>query len=80
MDGLITVKAMSKRYDCSLKTARKYLRECIPHLENPLVAPEWAVKEWEEKRMVVPQETGKRKMAEICQRMNQKPAYVPRTR
>lgn len=54
MDRLVTVKAMRERYGCSNPTARKYLRQCHPHLENPLVAPEWAVKEWEESRMAVP--------------------------
>ena len=54
MDKLVTVKAMKARYDCSLPTARKYLRQCVPHMENPLAAPEWAVAEWEERRTVVP--------------------------
>ena len=54
MDRLVTVREMRERYGCSNPTARKYLRECHPHLENPLVAPEWAVQEWEESRMAVP--------------------------
>ena len=54
MDKLVTVKAMKERYGCSLPTARKYLRQCIPHMESPLAAPEWAVVEWEERRTVVP--------------------------
>ena len=60
MDKLITVKEMRERYGCSNPTARKYLRQCIPHMEDPLVAPEWAVKEWEEKRTVVPHERRRR--------------------
>ena len=52
--GLMTVKQMAERYGCGLKTARKYLRQCEPHLENPLAAPIWAVQEWEEKRTVMP--------------------------
>ena len=54
MDRLITVKAMRERYGCSNPTARKYLRQCHPHMENPLTAPEWAVQEWEDSRTVVP--------------------------
>ena len=54
MDKLFTVKQMADRYGCSMPTARKYLRQCLPHMEDPLVAPEWAVVEWEEKRMVNP--------------------------
>ena len=52
VDRLITVKAMRERYGCSNPTAIKYLRQCDPHMEKPLVAPEWAVLEWEASRMV----------------------------
>ena len=54
MEQLMTVKGMQERYGCSLPTARKYLRQCVPHTENPLTAPEWAVKDWEDSRTVVP--------------------------
>ena len=54
MDRLVTVKEMRERYNCSNPTARKYLRQCHPHMENPLTAPEWAVAEWEDSRTVVP--------------------------
>ena len=54
MDRLVTVMGMSDRYGCSLPTARKYLRQCNPHMESPLAAPEWAVQEWEDSRTVVP--------------------------
>ena len=54
MERLMTVKGMQERYGCSLPTARKYLRQCVPHTENPLTAPEWAVKYWEDNRTVVP--------------------------
>lgn len=54
MDQLVTVRAMRERYGCSNPTARKYLRQCHPHMENPLTAPEWAVQEWEDSRLVVP--------------------------
>lgn len=54
MDRLVTVREMRERYNCSNPTARKYLRQCHPHMENPLAAPEWAVMEWEDGRTVVP--------------------------
>ena len=54
MERLVTVKEMRERYNCSNPTARKYLRQCHPHMESPLTAPEWAVQEWEDSRMVVP--------------------------
>ena len=52
MDKLVTVRAMRERYGCSNPTARKYLRHCHPHTENPLTAPDWAVQEWEDSRTV----------------------------
>ena len=54
LDRLVTVRGMRERYGCSTPTARKYLRQCNPHMENPLVAPEWAVQEWEDSRLSVP--------------------------
>lgn len=54
MDALMTVKGMRERYGCSNPTARKYLRQCNPHTENPLTAPVWAVQEWEDSRTVIP--------------------------
>lgn len=53
MERLVTVRAMRERYGCSNPTARKYLRQCQPHMENPLAAPEWAVQEWEDSRTVI---------------------------
>lgn len=64
MDQLVTVRAMRERYGCSNPTARKYLRQCHPHMENPLTAPEWAVQEWEDSRTAIPAEVGKRKRIE----------------
>ena len=80
MDRLVTVKEMRERYGCSNPTARKYLRQCIPHLEDPLVAPEWAVTEWEQNRMVVPAAVSKRKSIEVAQRLNAGRVIVPRHR
>lgn len=80
MDRLITVKAMCERYGCSNPTARKYLRQCVPHMEDPLAAPEWAVREWEEKRTVIPPEVSRKKAVEILHRQNAGKVYVPRRR
>ena len=63
MDKLVTVRGMRERYGCSNPTARKYLRQCNPHTENPLTAPEWAVEEWENSRIAVPAECRKRRSA-----------------
>lgn len=74
MDRLVTVREMRERYGCTNPTARKYLRQVIPHMENPLTAPEWAVLKWEESR--IPVEITRRKQAETRNGV----AYVPRTR
>ena len=60
MDQLMTVRRMRERYGCSSPTARKYLRACHPHTENPLTAPEWAVQEWEDSRIEIPAKVSKR--------------------
>lgn len=80
MERLITVKAMRERYDCSNPTARKYLRQCIPHMEEPLAAPEWAVREWEESRMAIPPEISRKRKTEIEQRQLAGKIKVPRKR
>ena len=54
MERLVTVRDMRERYGCSNPTARKYLRQCTPHMENPLTAPAWAVQEWEDSRTAIP--------------------------
>ena len=77
MEKLITVKDVSERYGCSLPTARKYIRQCKPHMENPLATLEWALKDWEESRMVFP-DTSKRKRTELMKRTER--VIVPRTR
>ena len=74
MEQLMTVRAMRERYGCSNPTARKYLRQCTPHMENPLAAPVWAVQEWEESRMVVPVS----KRTEIYSRKQPGRVIVPR--
>ena len=79
MEKLITVREVCDRYGCSLPTARKYMRQCNPHLENPLVVPEWAFKEWEQSRTVI-NPTTKRKERNIKRKMNAGRTIVPRTR
>ena len=81
MDRMVTVKEMRQRYSCSSPTARKYLRKCVPHLEAPLVAPEWAVLEWEKSRTIIPAETSRKKMEEIRRRQGSGcKTIVPRKR
>jgi len=80
MERLVTVKAMRERYDCSTPTARKYLRQCVPHMENPLAAPEWAVQEWEESRTVIPAGISRKQEIEIRKRQQQGRVIVPKRR
>jgi hypothetical protein len=77
MERLITVKGVKERYGCSLPTARKYIRQCKPHMENPLVTYEWALKEWEQNRMVMPE--GRKEKERITRRITEDPVKVPRT-
>lgn len=53
MERLVKVKDISERYGCTMKTARKYLRQMC-HYENPLAAPAWALTEWEQSRETMP--------------------------
>lgn len=53
MEKLVTVKDVSERYGCSKQTARKYIRQCNPHMEKPLTTFEWAFQDWEEGRAVI---------------------------
>lgn len=77
MERLVTVKDVSERYGCSMQTARKYLRQVNPHMENPLSATVTAFREWEEKRTVVPAEASTRILQQLkdCGRV-----IVPRKR
>lgn len=54
MERLMTVRIMKLRYGCSTPTARKYIRQMTPHMENPVCAPWGAFEEWEARRTVVP--------------------------
>ena len=79
MERLVTVNDMAVRYRCSLPTARKYLRQIVPHMENPLAAPDWAFREWEESRMVFPAQTSKKRREEIIRKTTER-VIVPRKR
>lgn len=77
MERLITVRDIQTRYGCSQPTARKYMRQITPHMENPLTAPEWAFREWEERRTVIPV-TSRRRKNEILYKAGR--TIVPRKR
>ena len=77
MEGLATVQFVKNRYGCSTPTARKYLRQCIPHMENPCCATMTAFREWEDRRTVIPGE-GRRK--EILYKAKTGRVIVPRKR
>ena len=74
MDQRMTVRGMRERYGCSNPTARKYLRQCVPHTENPLTAPVWAVQEWEDNRTVIPERNSRKIQIRQPERVR-----VPRT-
>lgn len=80
MERLVTVQVMRERYGCSLPTARKYIRECEPHLENPLATYEWAMREWEEKRTVHLPGVSRKRAARAAVRQKAGRVIVPRTR
>lgn len=52
MERLITVADVKERYGCSGQTARRYIRQCDPHMEKPLATTPEAFKEWEMARTV----------------------------
>lgn len=79
MERLITVFDVRERYGCSLPTARKYIRQCVPHMEKPLTCPAWAFREWEDKRTVIPTDNGKRRK-EILYKAKTGRVHVPRKR
>ena len=80
MEKLITVKDVSERYGCSKQTARKYIRQCNPHMEKPLTAPEWAFREWENGRTVVPVFLSHKESKGIFKRRDEGRVIVPRRR
>lgn len=78
MDRLVTVRDVKDRYGCSLPTARKYIRQCNPHMENPLATYEWAFREWEQGRLVVI--GSKRHVKQLLHQMSTGRVLVPRKR
>ena len=78
MERLITVKDIQMRYGCSMPTARKYLRQIVPHMDNPLAATEWAFKAWEESRTIFPATMSKARRQEITKKTER--VIVPRKR
>lgn len=50
---LLTAKDIADRYQCSMKTARRYMRK-MQHMEKPLMVTEQAVEAWELGRMFEP--------------------------
>ena len=79
MERLVTVKDMAFRYNCSLPTARKYLRQMF-HYDDPLAAPLWALNEWEQSRARMPEGASKERQMAITQRIQTGRVIVPRKR
>lgn len=76
-EQLATVQFVKNRYGCSTPTARKYIRQMIPHMENPCCATMTAFREWEDRRTVIPAE-GRRR--EILYKAKTGRVIVPRKR
>ena len=74
---MVTVRDMAERYGCSLKTARRYLRQMF-HYEEPLAAPMWAFEEWEHSRETMPDGVIQKRMVDV--RGEQGRTIVPRKR
>ena len=53
---LLSVTDIAERYQCSMKTARRYMRK-MPHMEKPLKVTEQAVEAWELGRTFEPDGT-----------------------
>lgn len=82
MEKLITVKDVSERYGCSRQTARKYMRQCNPHMENPLTVPAYAFEKWEQSRVVLTAAKRRTKTdrEQILKCVNEGRVFVPRRR
>lgn len=79
MERLVTVKDVKERYGCSTPTARKYIRQCKPHMENPLATYQWAFREWEQSR-IAPEKMSDKQFEQLLQRVKEGRTYVPRRR
>ena len=51
-EKLLRPKDVASRYGVSQQTARRYIKECNPHMEKPLAVTAKAFYEWERKRTV----------------------------
>ena len=80
MEKLITVRDVSERYGCSLPTARKYIRQCNPHMENPLTTTEMAFRDWEQGRTVVSVHLTLKEFNAVVKRQQKGRVIVPRKR
>lgn len=77
MEQVMTVKRLAERYGCSRRTAAKYIRQMIPHMEKPISATMEAFHEWEAKRTVFPPDISKRHRQEITKSQSEQ-VIVPR--
>ena len=60
MDNLLGVPEIMARYKCCRQTASRIIRQ-MRHITEPrLMAPEWAVEDWERMQMMP------KRSAEIC--------------
>lgn len=80
MEKLVTVKDVSERYGCSLPTARKYIRQCNPHMEAPLATYKWAFEEWEQSRLAYHAKTSRKELNAMKKRASEGKIFVPRRR
>ena len=63
-DRLLTAKDVAERYQCTLPSARKYMRQ-MEHMENPLRVTETALRVWEARRTQRPGETVKQQRQRV---------------
>lgn len=80
MERLITPKDVMERYGCSRQTARKYIRQCNPHMENPLATSETAFRDWEQGRTVVSVHLTLKQFGAVARRAEKNRVIVPRRR
>jgi hypothetical protein len=81
MEKLITVADVKERYGCSRQTARKYIRECKPHMEKPLTTTERAFTEWEANRVAFEEKSiTYRMIQDAVDQLKGKRVIVPRRR
>ena len=66
---LLTTGDIMERYQCSDRTARRYMRQMV-HQEKPLRVTEAALETWEINRTCNPQETSKASHGQRAQRRN----------